>query len=273
MMKYNALARIIRVLLTLVICLVSFTCIMDLGSYLFNTKRYISTSGGAAFGDTGGPGTYLQIGMSVSIPDTSIWYKNGNFETRSKTRYFGYDKFDNDRLNNSVITKKIANTLVALDKENEITVGNDLMMTGPVLLKFHSKNKIDNAFWFFYAQIRIYAVILLLFFLIKLVNIYLKGDFLCKRSFKLISFIGILLISVEFFELVCIFINTQIIPAVRLETKALIGGFSNQGGVDLHFNFGGSVNFPNIGIGIIIIILSKVIKDAVLIKLENDLTI
>ena len=270
-MKYNILARIIRALLILVICLISFTCVMDLGAYLFNAKRYISTPGGGALGDTGGPGTYLQIGMSVSIPDTSIWYKSGSFETRS--RYPDYDKFDIDKLNDSVITKKVANTLVVLDKENEITVDNDLRMTGPVLLKFHSKNKINNAFWFFYAQIRIYAVILLLVLLIKLVNIYLKGDFLCKRSFKLISLIGILLISVEVFELVCIFINAHIIPAVRLETKGLIGGFSNRGGVDLHFNFGGSVSFFNIGVGILIIILSKVINDAVLIKQENDLTI
>jgi hypothetical protein len=273
MMKYKILARVIRAFLMLLICLVSFTCVMDLGSYLFNTKRYISTSGGGAIGDTGGPGTYLQIGMSVSIPDTSIWYKNGSFETWSKTRYLGYDKFERDRLNGSVITKMATNTLVVLDKENEITVDNDLRMTGPVLLKFHSKNKINNAFWFFYAQIRIYAVILLLVLLIKLVNIYLKGDFLCKRSFKLISFIGILLISVEFFEIVCIFINAHIIPAVRLETKGLIGEFSNRGGADLHFNFGSSIDFPNVGIGIIIIILSKIIKDAVLIKQENDLTI
>lgn len=272
-MKYNVLGRIIRALLMLVICLVSFTCLMDLGSYLFNTKRYISIPSGGELGDIGGPGTYLQIGMSISIPDTCIWYKNGSFETRSKAKYPGYDKFNRDKQNDSVITKKVTNTLVVFDKENEITVDNDLRMTGPVLLKFHSKSKIDNAFWFFYAQIRIYAIIVLLALLIKLVNIYLKGDFLCNRSFKLISFIGILLISVEFFELVCIFINAQIIPAVRLETKGLIGGFSNSGGADLHFNFGGSVNFSNIGIGIIIIILSKVIKDAVLIKQENDLTI
>ncbi|KRT15439.1 hypothetical protein ASU31_13875 [Pedobacter ginsenosidimutans] len=272
-MKYKILARVIRAFLMLLICFVSFTCVMDLGSYLFNTKRYMSIPGGGAMGDMGGPGTYLPLSLSISIPDTSIWYKNGSFETRSKRVHPYYYKSDREVLNNSPVIRKVINTLVVLGKENEITVDNGLRMNGPVFLKFHSKNNIYNAFWFFYAQIRMYAIILLLILLIKLVNIYLTGDFLCKRSFKLISLIGILLISVEFFELICIFINVNIISAVRLETKELISGFSNQGGADLHFNFGGPVNFQNVGIGIIIIILSKVIKDAVLIKQENDLTI
>ena len=272
MMKYNILAKIIRALLMLFICLISFTCVMDLGSYLFNTKRYVSMPGGGALGDTGGPGTYLPIGMSVSIPDTSIWYKNGNFETRSKVRFPGYDKFNGDRLYDSLITKKVTNTLVVLDKENEITVDNDLRVSGPVFLKFHSKNKVDNAFWFFYSQFRMYALILILISLIKLINIYLAGDFLNKRSFKLISLIGILLVSAELFELICLCINGNIIPAVNLFTKGY-GDALSSGGAKLEFHFGGSIDFSNVGIGIMIIILSKIIKDAVLIKQENDLTI
>jgi len=270
-MKYKILARIIRAFLMFFICLVAFTCIMDTGSYLFNTKRYIPIGGGK-LGDIGMQGIYLPIGISVSIPDTSIWYKNGNFETRSRTQDHDFKNSDLARLKDSAVIRKVTNTLVVYDKENEITVDNEIRMNGTAQLKFHSKNKFHNAFWFFYSQVKIYAIILLLISLIKLINIYLAGDFLKRRSFMLISLIGVLLVSTEVFELLCVFINGTIIPNVTVVTEGLNDAVSS-GGVNLSFNFGGSVSFLNMGIGIMIIILAKIIKDAVLIKQENDLTI
>lgn len=43
--------------------------------------------------------------------------------------------------------------------------------------------------------------------------------------------------------------------------------------IEIGLNFGKSLSYGNVGIGIMVIILAKVIKDAVAIKLENDLTI
>jgi hypothetical protein len=81
-----------------------------------------------------------------------------------------------------------------------------------------------------------------------------------------------LLIFTELITLIVGFINLKIIGYTQMDTLAVIKQ-TTYDTLTLRLDFLSTVNFSNVGIGILIILLSQVIKEAVLVKQENELTI
>ena len=270
-MKYRILARIIKAFLMLLLILFSFSIILQVGSNIFNFPSYIKIPGSGQFGDKE-KGYLVPMYFRTSIPDTVVRYKNG--KTIEDLRIFKVaDQTSYKKYHDSTVINKFVNKLVNGPADYNVDISNNITVNGYALLKVNSNQSTYTFLWALFALVRGVFIFTLFVILIKLINVYLKGNFLVVRSFRLITWLGILFVLREVIEIIYVYTAGAIVNNVSLNTKSLIG---NQviDNVEMSFNSGGStVSFSNVGVGIIIIILSKVIKDAVLIKQENDLTI
>jgi hypothetical protein len=270
-MKYKILARIIKAFLMLLLVFFSFTIILQVGSNIFNFPSYIKIPGSGQFGDKE-KGYLVPMYFRTSIPDTVVQYKNG--KTVENLRIFkDADQIFYKKYHDSTVVNKFVNKLVNGPADYKVDISNNIRLNGYALLKVNSNHSTYTFLWALFAFIRGVFIFTLFIILIKLINIYLKGDFLIIRSFRLITWFGLVLVLREVIEIAYVYTAGAIVNNVNLNTKSLIGNhFINN--VELSFNSGGPVvDFTNVGIGIIIVLLSKVIKEAVLIKQENDLTI
>ncbi|TCD10604.1 DUF2975 domain-containing protein [Pedobacter frigidisoli] len=269
-MKYKLLARIIKALLILGLILFGLTIILQIGSNIFNFPSYIRINGGR-FGDKE-KGYLLPMYFHTSLPDTVIQYKNG--KTVGNVRiYKDADHKLYEKYQDSDVVNKFVNKLQNGPADHSVEILNSISFMGYALLKVNSDHKTYTFLWAFFALIRGFLIFILLIILISLINIYLAGDFLIVRSFRLITWFGVVLILRELTEIIYVYTAGTIVNNVNLNTRSLVG---NQiiNNIEMSFNSGGSmVDLSNVGIGIIIILLSKVIMEAVLIKQENDLTI
>lgn len=267
-MKYRILARFIRAFLTIGILIISISMTLNVCSELFHIKKHLRI-GNFTLGDTT-PGFKMQMGLNMSIPDTIVTFKGNK---KGTLRIFNTSIYGNAQAyNSSEVASKITQKFVVDIPGDPISVYNNIRSYNAVEVNVDTSNKTYKAFWTISRTVKLLCLIFIFIFIIKLVNIYLEGNFLRSKSFKLISYVGILLIFIEVFEIICVFINAKIIPVISLETRGVKDKFVDNN-LQLNLNFGDSVSYSYIGIGMMVVILSKVIKDAVAIKHENDLTI
>jgi len=259
------------VFLILGIILMVFTTFLQVGSNLFGYKSYIKISNSGTIGDYE-KGYLLPMSLSLSIPDTVTEYKKTGNVTSTVSVFNDLEKTSFEKPHDSLIERRVVNKLKVWGDQSPVKISNRIVFNGNVMIKVNSKEKSDTFFWglYYFIQLSFYVVIFVM--LIKLINNYLNNNFLNTGSFNLISWLGILFLIQEILNFSFIYAFSIIIPAVSLDTQALIGQYYSNG-VRMSLNFGGPIDFSKIFIGLIIIILSKVIKDAVLIKQENDLTI
>lgn len=270
-MRYKIFARIVRAFLMLGILLIVFTAFLQVGSNVFGYKSYLRLGNGT-IGDFE-KGYLLPMRLSLSIPDTVTTYK-GPGNSRSTFNVFNnFDRTSNfKKPNDSLIERRVINKLKVWDGQSPVKISNRMVLNSEVMIKANSREKSHIFFWSLYHFVQFSFYIVVFVLLIKLTNSYLKHNFLNARNFNLISWLGILFIVHEILKLAFIYIFSKIIPVVTLDTAASIGQYFPNG-INLSLNFGNPIDFSKIIIGIMIIILSKIIKDAVLIKQENDLTI
>ncbi len=272
-MRYKIFARIVRAFLMLGIILIVFTAFLQVGSNLFGYKSYIKVGNeGITIGDFE-KGYLLPMRLSLSIPDTITTYRGKGNSTATFSVFNDLDRASNfKKPHDSLIERRVINKLKAWDDQSPVKISNRIVLNGDVMIKANSQEKSHTFFWGLYHFIQLSFYVIVCILLIKLINSYLKNSFLNVRSFNLISWLGMLFIVHEILNLGFICFFSKIIPAVTLDTAALIGQYYPNG-ISMSLNFGSPIDFSKIIIGIIIIILSKIIKDAVLIKQENDLTI
>ncbi|RZL36571.1 MAG: DUF2975 domain-containing protein, partial [Pedobacter sp.] len=137
--------------------------------------------------------------------------------------------------------------------------------------KAHSKHKIHNIFWSIVGQVKSLISVLFLLVLTKLTNRYMDGEILLPRSFKLFSFLGLILILKEVFTFVVGFVNMLIMQHPNFHITQIPNGLKYDLNTSLSFTNTGSLS--NFGIGLLIILLAQVLKQAIFIKQEQDLTI
>lgn len=251
------------------ILLMSIGIIQNIYGEVFKKKKYWQ------FGDlTVGEkvdGFSLPMGLQISIPDTIITFK-GSKHSGVVKRFASSSQIISSEYHEAEITDRVTQRLVTNDNNHPVIISNQLMINNPVGVHVNTSYVPYRIFWTFFSVLKALFILCIFVLIVKLINIYLRGDFLNRKSFKLISFIGLILIIAEVFEFVCAIVSSKIIPAVFLETNGLREEFI-ESKIQLNLNFGNSVSYSNIGIGLMVLILSKIIKDAVAIKKENDLTI
>jgi len=268
-MKYIILARFIRAFMYFGVLIISVGMLVNIYGEIFNTKKYLQI-GKMTFGNTT-PGYPMRMGLQISIPDTIITFKRA--KSVGRISRFNQSLYNQSfPYNSSDVKDKIIQKLVVSDAPYPVSAFNRIRLDNAVQVNVDTKHRAYRIFWTVTSTIKDLSLMLIFILIVKLINIYLQGEFLNRKSFRLISYVGLLLIFIEVFEFIFTFINARIIPGIHLETSGIRASFITSN-IEMNLNFGNAVSYSNIGIGIMVVILSKVIKDAVAIKQENDLTI
>ncbi len=93
-----------------------------------------------------------------------------------------------------------------------------------------------------------------------------------QRTFRLVSFLGILIIAGEVLKLVVGFANMFMLQHPQLRTVSILNE-KNFNLVNVSFQFTNVASNFNIAVGIFVILLSQVLKEAIMVKQESELTI
>lgn len=266
--RYYFVARMIKFFLLLAVMFIIVVTTFNLYLSVFKDKPYIKFDNGAILGDAT-LGYHLNARMHVDIPDTVNVYGNGfrniyssfpdDVEGKASDLKRGkpLDQIENKITNHEDTTVKISNTIV---------------VTGNVMVKVWSENKLQNLYWACMEQLNAVLIVVFILILIKLTNRYLTNEIFMPRTFKLVSFLGILMIVSELLKVVAGMINMFMLQHPRLHMSSILHQ-KTLNFVNLSIDFTGVASYSNIIIGGFIILLSQVLKEAVLAKQENELTI
>jgi len=279
--NYKIWAKIIRFLLAFGICVQFLGFTLSIVKEAFNLKTDF-TFGNFDYGYRNYKAGYpVKTNLSVQIPDTVIVYQNGTMEKVSG-RGMAYDWYTKntatrtDTIINQIKPRNIyslaeseikANGIPALDSvtySNHISATTEIRVLTDKLshkVRYVIYDKLDEIFW-----------ILISIWIIMLIGNYLKGDFLRLQSFKLMKKIGYSFIYMYVINTLFRFIMVPLIPYFDFtSTSTISGNYLNTLKLALHANNYIDVHYLIIGVGIWI--ASDIIKNAVLIKKEQDLTI
>ncbi|KQC02141.1 DUF2975 domain-containing protein [Pedobacter sp. Hv1] len=265
--KYLPLARVIKLFLQLGIIFMSIFVIINLIIGLFNLKPYINIGDGSLMFENPADGYRLHANINLHIPDTLVQYQNGEERIyKNEPLALKYKSIEK-----RIVKEKIVNQILSSEDE-DIEISNQISIPDVVIVKVKSKNWIYNLFWNVSAQLDQLFTILIFVILIKLVNRYKDQKIFENRSFKLISFMGWLLIIMEIFNFVISLINGRIIEHPQLNSFSTIDPKAYNH-LTFELNFYNSFSLVNVGIGILIVLLAEVFRVAILAKKENEMTI
>lgn len=221
--------------------------------------------------------------MYLEIPDTVIRYEKGTIEPvfGRGMAYDWYRKQTANRLDTIINKIKPQNKYLVSEKElkemgplaETDSTGNRIAVLQPVSIRVKTNDTFHRWFYIAYDQLDKLFMVLIFIWLIKLINSYLKGTFLNPRSFDLITRIGYSFIWMNIICGVFRMINTHVQPEFDLiSSSKTTGHLVNNLKLTLvpnHLN----MDITYILIGVSILILSDIIKNAIFIKKEQDLTI
>lgn len=265
--KYLRLSKVIKLFLQLGIIFMSIFVVINLIIGLFNLKPYVNIGDGSLMFENPADGYRLHANINMHIPDTLVQYQNGEERIyKNEPLAFKYKSTDK-----RIVKEKIVNQILSSEDE-DIEISNQISIPDTITVKVKSKNWMYNVFWNISAQLDQLFTILIFVVLIKLVNRYTDQKIFENRSFKLISFMGWLLIIWEIFNFVISFINGRIIEHPQLQSFSAIDAKAYN-----YFTFGlnfyNAFSLINVGIGILIVLLAEVFRVAILAKKENEMTI
>jgi hypothetical protein len=261
--KYLLLAKILRRILQLALVIIIVRALVGAFFFIVPLNK-----------DTVIQNYYpVKLNAKIFIPDSVQTYQSD----RGTIAYFAYTnntisskdvyKADSQYKTKDLIRNKLK---VIQNGKNSITTLSNHISAKEVTLMLHSENAVYNFLWSMNHQLEYLIYISFLVILIILLGAYIKGEFIHHRSFRLISLFGMFLIFKEVIGLFCSYINSQIISSIRL-FSTINGSYYKD--IDISFFSIDFINFSNIFIGIMVILLSEIIRNAVIFKQENDLTI
>lgn len=261
--KYFFWARAIKACLQLGLFLVAINIISSIYIDVFNTRSYVNFAGGWFGYKT--KGYFIDAKLHFSPADTVLIYENGmnNINIGDEV---------NKKHNGLVKLKETIVNGFRSSVGDDITIYNSVVSNENVQVRVFSKNIIHNIFWAVTNQLKSIITILFLLILTKLTNRYMDNEILLPRSFKLFSSLGWLLITKEILMFVVGFINMKLLQHPNFYTTSSLNGITNQA-LNITLNFTNTASLTNIGIGILIILLAQVLKQAIVMKQEQDLTI
>lgn len=260
--KYFNVARSIKAFLQLGILFISLHIIRSIIVDVFDTKSYVKFAGWRIGPET--KGYLVDARFNFNPADTIRIYKNGVANI-----YIG----DEDRVSffkNETVKQEITNQFISYENK-DVTIYNNIASSENAQVRVYSKNKIHNIFWLIVGQIKSLISVLFLIVLIKLINRYMDGEILLPRSFKLFSFLGLMLIIKEVLAFFVGIINMLIMQHPNFHITSIPNGLKYDFNTSLDFTNTGSLS--NFGVGLLIILLAQVLKQAILIKQEKELTI
>ncbi|MEE1944713.1 DUF2975 domain-containing protein [Pedobacter sp. KR3-3] len=263
--KYFLLARFIRLFLQFGFLFAVLAIVLSILIRVFGLKPYIKGDDWS-FGDAR-EGYALPAGLSMNIPDTIVYYNNGEHRVyKDDLLPFKYELTAKD-----TISEKIINRFEVFDTKG-IEVSSRLYVPSSVSVVVKSNNWKHNLFWAISSQVHYIVTALFFLVLIKLTNRYMDNEIFEQRSFKLVASLGWLLIGNEVFNFVVSMVNGSILQHPSLHSASLMHSKAYSY-LDINLDFFNGFSFTNIGLGILIILLAEVLRIAIFAKQENQLTI
>lgn len=265
--KYLRVAKGIRFFLILGVSVLTLLFFFNLYLTVFSAKPYVELEGGGRIGDEF-PGYQVNARMSISIPDTISIYPSGLYNTYGSFSASSIAKVRNQ--NRGKLQDQIENKIISY-QDKTVKISNNIHV-GDVVVEVLSKNKLQNLFWGSVQQLNLIFAFLYLVLLIKLTNRYIDRKIFMPRTFKLVSLLGILLITTEVLTGIVGLINMLMLQHPQLETLSTLTD-KKFNFVDLSFQFTGLASYSNIAVGIFVILLAQILKEAIAVKQESELTI
>lgn len=225
----------------------------------------------------------VKASMTLEIPDTVMQGQKGTIE-RVFDRGMAYDWFYDDslRIGDTIINRLKPQSIYSTNEKQHREIAekvetdstkNRIAVSQPITIRVKTNNSSHKWFYIAYGQLDKFFMIFIFIWLIKLLNSYLRGTFITVRSFNLIARIGYAFIWMNIISGVFRWTNTFVLPDFDLVSRSKqTGQLVNHIKLTLspnNLNF----DFTYILIGVSILILGDVIKNAILIRKENDLTI
>lgn len=260
--KFFWLARLIRSLLQMSSLLCILVIVFNLYLNLSSSSSNIKIFGGTLRHESSGYN--LKARLSLGLPDSTFYYKS------SQSLSIITDNAAYTRANNETLINVVTNKFRMYANEN-VSLRNYVRVDQNVTIRAISKNKLHNLFWAFteYFDLIFYSLVILV--LIKLTNRYMNSEIFLPRTFKLVSYLGLLLIFSELINLVVNFVNMLLIQSPVLNTISVTNKTAIYG-VVVQLN-PAAISFTNIAAGLLVVLLAQVLKQAILLKQEQDLTI
>lgn len=264
--KYFLLARVIKVLLQLGFLFGVFSLLFNIFTWI-NGKSYIRIANGTLGYER--YGYTLKASMGLHFPDTISYYQNGQRSSNigdvdtAETKVFRFKKEE--------MKAQLVNVIKSYETD-DVSIHNSIYAADNIRLRAISKNKWHNIFWAFGEQFDILIYLAILVILIKLSNRYMDNLIFEKRTFKLISILGVILIFNEIATFLIGILNMTILQHPQMQTKSLTN-VPHYANMNLSFNFTNNASLTMMIVGTLVILLSHVIKEAVVAKKENELTI
>lgn len=265
--KYFLLARFVRVFLQFGFLSAAIGLLVNLSLCIFSDRNHVEI-GGFIFGEYNG-GYPIRASLRLNIPDSVKIYENGTH------RYYDSRFGDDNELDTAKLLSKTTNVFNTLGTASSISVSNRISIPNDVFVNVKSPNRFDRFLFAIQSNLNLIFYAWICLILVKLTNRYMDGNIFEIRSFRLISSMGVLLICKELLMLIAAIVNMAIISDAHLISTLTKDGRTEQlpDNINISVNFFGSINFTSIGIGIMIVLLSQVIKEAIIAKTENELTI
>ena len=267
--RYYWAARILRSLLLISFIFSAITLVVNVSSDLFKFKPYVRY-GNLTFGSTQ-QGHKLKAILRLNIPDTVINYKDGQESIFKELEHFSPSNKQREERKRREITDITVNNITAFENE-EVTVFNPLLIQEPIDLYVSSTNKKYSFFFSLAAQLDLLFTIFFFLLLVKLLKRYMEYEMFEQRTFKLIAGFGWLIILKEILAFVFGYINSNIM-GVRFLQSIDMSSKKRYNFINLSLDFYNVYSFYKIGVGLLIILIAYVIKEAIAAKKENELTI
>lgn len=267
--RYYWVARVLRSFLLLGFVLLVITLLVNISASLFKMKTY-ATYGDFTFGSTQ-KGYKLKTKLRLSIPDTVINYEDGQRNIYNEFEDLSFSNKRREESKNRTIKAVTASSISSFENE-EVTVFNRFTISEPVEAYVSSTNKKYAFFFGLSEQLDLLFTILFFWLLIKLLNRYMVDKIFEQSTFKLIAGFGWLVICKEIIAFIFGYISAKIMGVRFLETNDVLND-KRYNFISLSLDFYNVFSLYKVGVGLLIILIAYVIKEAIAAKKENELTI
>jgi len=210
-------------------------------------------------------GYIVKTNAYFDIPDTVLVRQTGTLKYEKRN-------WQQSWINEGVVKDTIINHFRNFDITNSDQIINFIGAPDQVNVSVNTDNNFHRWFYIIYDRLPRLFFILVSFWIIILINNYLKADFFKPSSYKLITKIGMSFIFMNVIMFIFLQFSLHILPDFNLNSVSKGSGLVVNH-LQIKINTTNKIDPSYLLIGLMILIFSEIIKNAIQIKKDQDLTI
>ena len=210
-------------------------------------------------------GYIVKTDVYFDIPDTVLVRQTGTLKYEKRN-------WQQSWINEGIVKDTIINHFRNFDTSNSDQIINFIGAPDQVNVSVNTKNNFHKWFYIIYDQLPRLFFTLVSFWIILLINSYLKADFFKPSSYRLITKIGMSFIFMNVIMFILLQFSFHILPDFNLNSVSKSSGLVVNH-LQLEITTRNRIDPSYLLIGLMILIFSEIIKNAIQIKKDQDLTI